>query len=72
MATFTLRPIGHVHSPFANTSQIPKGCGAEHHAEGDHGRGHSRGDENGHLLERERVRCLGAHPMTSMSTLSSP
>ena len=34
MATFTLRPIGHVHSPFADTSQIPKGCGAEHHAEG--------------------------------------
>lgn len=34
MTTFTLRPIGHVRSPFAETSQIPKGCGAEHQAEG--------------------------------------
>lgn len=34
MATFTLRPIGHIRSPFAETSQIPKGCGAEHHADG--------------------------------------
>ena len=29
-----LRPIGHVRSPFADTSQIPKGPGAEHHAVG--------------------------------------
>lgn len=29
-----LRPIGFVRSPFAETSQIPKGPGAEHTAEG--------------------------------------
>ncbi len=29
-----MKPIGHVHSPFAETGQIPKGPGAEHHAEG--------------------------------------
>jgi tRNA-Thr(GGU) m(6)t(6)A37 methyltransferase TsaA len=31
---FTMRPIGVVHSPYTETSQIPKGCGAEHKAEG--------------------------------------
>jgi len=32
--TFNLQPIGVVRTPFSETSQIPKGCGAEHHAEG--------------------------------------
>jgi tRNA-Thr(GGU) m(6)t(6)A37 methyltransferase TsaA len=32
--TFTLRPIGAVHSPYAATREIPKGLGAEHRAEG--------------------------------------
>jgi len=32
--TFTLTPIGFVHSPYADVSQIPKGCGAQHEAEG--------------------------------------
>src|SRR5919106_5384869 len=31
---FTFSPIGYVRSPYASTSQIPKGCGAEHRAEG--------------------------------------
>src|SRR5512138_3593617 len=31
---FTLRPIGTVSSPYAETSQIPKGCGARHDADG--------------------------------------
>jgi tRNA-Thr(GGU) m(6)t(6)A37 methyltransferase TsaA len=31
---FTMRPIGIVSSPYAETSQIPKGCGARHDAEG--------------------------------------
>ncbi len=31
---FVMTPIGHVRSPFADTAQIPKGPGAEHHAEG--------------------------------------
>jgi tRNA-Thr(GGU) m(6)t(6)A37 methyltransferase TsaA len=31
---FTMHPIGVVRSPFTETSQIPKGCGAEHLAEG--------------------------------------
>jgi tRNA (adenine37-N6)-methyltransferase len=31
---FTPRPIGYVKTPFTDTKQIPKGCGAEHHAEG--------------------------------------
>lgn len=35
MASITMRPIGHVKSPFADTSQIPKGCGAQHEAEGE-------------------------------------
>ena len=30
----TFTPIGRVRSPFGETSQIPKGPGAEHHAEG--------------------------------------
>ena len=30
----TFEPIGHVRSPFTETSQIPKGLGAEHRAEG--------------------------------------
>src|SRR5215212_7358088 len=30
----TMRPIGHVRSPYQKTSDIPKGLGAEHHAEG--------------------------------------
>jgi tRNA-Thr(GGU) m(6)t(6)A37 methyltransferase TsaA len=32
---FTMRAIGTVRSPFTETSQIPKGCGARHDAEGD-------------------------------------
>ena len=31
---FTMHPIGVVRSPFTDTSQIPKGCGARHEAEG--------------------------------------
>ncbi|MHB8838363.1 MAG: TrmO family methyltransferase domain-containing protein, partial [Gemmatimonadaceae bacterium] len=31
---FSFRPIGFVRSPFTDTTQIPKGPGAEHHAEG--------------------------------------
>jgi tRNA-Thr(GGU) m(6)t(6)A37 methyltransferase TsaA len=31
---FTMRPVAFVRSPYAETSQVPKGCGAEHHAEG--------------------------------------
>jgi len=30
----TMRPIGIIRSPYADTSQIPKGCGARHQAEG--------------------------------------
>ncbi|MBZ5557174.1 MAG: tRNA (N6-threonylcarbamoyladenosine(37)-N6)-methyltransferase TrmO [Acidobacteriia bacterium] len=30
----TMQAIGVVRSPYAETSQIPKGCGAEHRAEG--------------------------------------
>ena len=29
-----MRPIGFVRSPYSETSQIPKGCGAKHEAEG--------------------------------------
>ena len=29
-----LQPIGHVRSPFTQTSDIPKGLGAQHEAEG--------------------------------------
>ena len=31
---FTMKPIGTVRSPFTATSQIPKGCGARHDADG--------------------------------------
>ena len=31
---FTFEPIGTVSSPFTDTAQIPKGLGAEHHADG--------------------------------------
>jgi tRNA-Thr(GGU) m(6)t(6)A37 methyltransferase TsaA len=31
---FTPRSIGFVHTPYTDTKQIPKGRGAEHHAEG--------------------------------------
>lgn len=31
---FEMKPIGFVRSPCAETSQIPKGCGAKHDAEG--------------------------------------
>jgi len=31
---FTSRPIGHVSSPFKSTSEIPKGLGAKHDADG--------------------------------------
>ena len=35
MAQATLfHPIGYVRSPYSETSQIPKGCGAQHDAEG--------------------------------------
>src|SRR5215510_4137854 len=31
---FEMQPIGFVRSPYSETSQIPKGCGAKHEAEG--------------------------------------
>ncbi len=31
---FSMEPIGIVHSPYTETTQIPKGLGAEHQAEG--------------------------------------
>jgi tRNA-Thr(GGU) m(6)t(6)A37 methyltransferase TsaA len=31
---FTMKPIGTVRSPYTVTSQIPKGCGARHDADG--------------------------------------
>ena len=31
---FEMKPIAFVRSPYAETSQIPKGCGAKHDAEG--------------------------------------
>lgn len=31
---YTMRPVGFVSSPHTDTSQIPKGCGAKHEAEG--------------------------------------
>jgi tRNA (adenine37-N6)-methyltransferase len=34
MKTFTMTPIGFVHSPFTDTKQIPKGPGAKHDADG--------------------------------------
>jgi tRNA-Thr(GGU) m(6)t(6)A37 methyltransferase TsaA len=30
----SVRPIGYVRSPYSEASQIPKGCGAQHEAEG--------------------------------------
>jgi len=32
--TFEMKPIGFVRSPYTETSQIPKGCGTQHTAEG--------------------------------------
>ena len=32
---FTLQPIGYVRSPYSETSQIPKGLGAKHDADGE-------------------------------------
>ena len=34
VSTFTFRPIAHVRSAYSDTSQIPKGLGAKHEAEG--------------------------------------
>ncbi len=34
MPTWTIRPIGFVHSPFAEADQIPRGLGAKHDTEG--------------------------------------
>ncbi len=34
MSNFEMRSIGVVHSRYSETSQIPKGCGATHEAEG--------------------------------------
>jgi len=34
MPMFEMRAIGFVSSPYTETSQIPKGCGAKHEAEG--------------------------------------
>jgi tRNA-Thr(GGU) m(6)t(6)A37 methyltransferase TsaA len=34
MSVYSLHPIGHVRSPYRDTAAIPKGLGAEHHAEG--------------------------------------
>jgi tRNA (adenine37-N6)-methyltransferase len=33
-ATFTMRPIGVIRTPYTDTSAIPKGLGAQHDAEG--------------------------------------
>ena len=33
-ATFTMRPIGTVRSPYTDTAQVPRGPGAKHEAEG--------------------------------------
>jgi tRNA (adenine37-N6)-methyltransferase len=32
--SWTLRPIGFVHSPFSETAQVPRGLGAKHEEEG--------------------------------------
>ena len=32
---YPMEPIGFVHSPYTDLSQIPKGCGARHEAEGE-------------------------------------
>src|SRR3954463_2051670 len=34
MSTLLMNPIGYVRSPYRDTAAIPKGLGAEHHAEG--------------------------------------
>jgi tRNA (adenine37-N6)-methyltransferase len=34
MEEFRMRPIGYIQSPYQDTSQIPKGLGAKHKAEG--------------------------------------
>jgi tRNA (adenine37-N6)-methyltransferase len=34
MRMFEMRPIGRVKSPFTDTREIPKGCGAKHEEEG--------------------------------------
>ena len=34
MRVFTMRPVGYVRSPYTETAQVPKGCGARHDAEG--------------------------------------
>jgi tRNA (adenine37-N6)-methyltransferase len=34
MLMFEMRAIGFVRSPYSETAQVPKGCGAEHQAEG--------------------------------------
>jgi tRNA-Thr(GGU) m(6)t(6)A37 methyltransferase TsaA len=34
LPTFTLRPIGTVHSPYRETREVPKGLGAQHRADG--------------------------------------
>ncbi|MBI3651874.1 MAG: tRNA (N6-threonylcarbamoyladenosine(37)-N6)-methyltransferase TrmO [Acidobacteria bacterium] len=31
---FSMQPIGYVRSPYGQTSEVPKGCGAHHDAEG--------------------------------------
>lgn len=31
---FTMRPVGFIRSQYTDTSQVPKGCGAKHEAEG--------------------------------------
>ena len=31
---FEMRPVGFIRSPYTDTSQVPKGCGAKHEAEG--------------------------------------
>ncbi|HEX7316077.1 MAG TPA: tRNA (N6-threonylcarbamoyladenosine(37)-N6)-methyltransferase TrmO [Pyrinomonadaceae bacterium] len=31
---FTMRPVGFIRSQYTDTSQVPKGCGARHEAEG--------------------------------------
>jgi tRNA (adenine37-N6)-methyltransferase len=32
---FSMRPIGFIKSPYTDTVQVPKGCGAQHEAEGE-------------------------------------
>ena len=34
MREFKMRPVGFVRSPYNETAQVPKGCGARHEAEG--------------------------------------